>query len=314
MVMASPLRSSLWACLALLLAFPVQAAQPTPSPDAGSPDAGTIACPRSKDLRVLTYNIRLDTAADGANRWSNRKGLLVSQLELLAPAIAGFQEVLPNQLADLEAAMPGFARIGGGRDDGAGKGEAAPLFVDRRRFKILGGGTFWLSPTPDRPSRGWDAAYPRIASWARLIGRGERLSVLAINTHWDHEGSQARLESARQLASWIAANRRRNERLVLLGDFNAPLTEASLASLTGPSGASLSDSRTAARAKAHGNTATFNGFSPIPAAGAAIDHILFGGGLEARRHHVLGEQFDGRVASDHFPVIADLGPAAKACW
>ena len=267
--------------------------------------APACAAPRCEaETRVMTYNIRLDTPADGPNRWELRRDLLVAQVHLLKPEIAGFQEVVPGQLADLAAALPGHIRIGGGRDGDGAAGEASPLFVSRAAFAVRARGQFWLSPTPDKTSLGWDAAYPRIATFAHLRRRGDGGRVLVLNTHWDHIGTQARLESARQIARWIAANRQRGEALVVLGDFNAALAEPSLQALL--SEGQLTDARAAAGRNAQGTTITFNAFQAVPAKGGLIDHVLVGSGVVVRRWHALAEHFDGRVASDHFPVIADL--------
>lgn len=267
------------------------------------------AAPCAPELRVMTYNIRLDTPADGENRWEKRRPLFLSQLDLLQPAILGLQEVVPGQLSDLEAALPHHQRIGAGRD-GAGQGEASPLFVSRRLFTVRASGMFWLSSTPQVPSLGWDASYRRVATWAHLRRRADGARVLAINTHWDHLGKQARLESGKMLASWIAAHRKRGEAVVLLGDFNAELTESSMQALLG----SLADARTAAGSKAAGTTITFNGYDPSPRSGQTIDHVLVAPGTRVLRYHALAEQFDGRLASDHFPVIADLAlPGVRAC-
>lgn len=264
--------------------------------------APTHRC-NAAEFRVMTYNIRLDTAADGANRWSQRSGLLIGQVRLLKPAVLGLQEVLPGQRGDLAAALPGYAVLGGGRDDGKLSGEAAPLLIDRSRFRIGASGMFWLSPTPDRPSLGWDAGFRRVATWARLTRRSDGRRLLVVNTHWDHVGLVARLNSARQLAAWIARNRGPAEEVVLLGDFNAPLDEASLQTLLGPS---LQDTHGQSLEPPIGPQATFNGWDLKPPQGLAIDHVLASPGLGVQRHHVLAEQFDGRLASDHFPVIADL--------
>ena len=266
------------------------------------------------EFRVMTYNIRLDTESDGANRWANRRDLFVGQLRLLQPAILGLQEVVPGQRADLVAALPGYAALGGGRDDGKLAGEASPLFVSKAEFRVRGSGMFWLSPTPSVPSLGWDAAFRRVATWAHLVRRGDGLKLLAINTHWDHLGREARLRSALQLREWIARNRMAGEAVVLLGDFNAPLTEASLQALTEASASNqaLTDSRARSQEPAIGASITFNGWSPIPTSGETIDHVLLGPGLAVRRYHALAELFDGRLASDHFPVIADLAPT-RSC-
>ena len=283
-----------------------------------APASAAPRCP--PEIRVMTYNIRLDTPADGPNRWNLRRDLLVSQLHLLRPDIMGFQEVVPGQLADLEAALPGHARIGGGRDGDGTAGEASPLFVSRAAFSVRASGQFWLSPTPDKTSRGWAAAFPRIVSFAHLQRRVDRARVLVLNTHWDHVGKQARLESARQIARWIAANRQRSEAVIVLGDFNAELTEPSLAALLAEG--RLTDTRAAAGQHAQGTAITFNAFNPVPATGGVIDHVLVGPHVRVRRWHALAEHFGGRVASDHFPVIADLlfarggnasNPAFTAC-
>src|SRR3546814_18448319 len=76
---------------------------------------------------------------------------------------------------------------------------------------LVGSGTFWLSPTPDVPSKGWDAALPRIATWARLRDRTADRDLLVVNTPFDHVGEVAREESARQLRRWIDGERKPGE-------------------------------------------------------------------------------------------------------
>lgn len=278
--------------------------------------AASGRCHAGPEFRVMTYNIRLDIPSDGDNAWDKRRDRFVSQIRLLHPALLGLQEVVPGQRADMVAALPEYAVLGEGRE-GHGAGEASPLFVERAAFRIETGGMFWLSPTPDVPSLGWDAAFRRVATWAQLRRKGDGLRLLAINTHWDHIGLQARLNSALQLRAWIAAHRIGAEPVVLLGDFNAPLSEASLGALLAPPPGvmALVDARAAAIEPAQGATITFNGWDPIPRSGETIDHVLVGPGLGVQRYHALGETFDGRLASDHFPVIADLFPAApgKGC-
>lgn len=272
--------------------------------------AATDGC-RAPGLRAMTYNIRLDTEADGENRWAMRRAMLIAQVRLVRPAIAGFQEVLPSQRADLAAGLDGYVLLGGGRDDGRNRGEAAPLLIDKARFRIASHGMFWLSPTPNRPSLGWDAAYPRVATWAHLVARGSGKPVLAVNTHWDHVGMVARRASALQLREWIAAHAQPGEAVLLLGDFNAPLAEGSLQSLLAVP--ALRDTRAASREAPVGGPATFNGWQIDPGSHPAIDHLIVGPGISVERYHVLAAHFGGRLASDHFPVIADLRLASGSC-
>ena len=257
-------------------------------------------------LRVMSYNIRLDLASDGVNRWSARRDEFIGQIRLMRPAILGLQEVVPGQKADLEQALPGYEFLGVARDDGQSKGEFSNLAIDRSVFRVGSSGTFWLSPTPSRPSKGWDAAYPRIATWAKLVRRSDGRRFLVLNTHFDHEGQQARLEAARQIARWIAERRSQDETVIVTGDLNAEPNTPPLKELT----ARLRDAREIARTTPVGPKGTFNNFVLVPAESRRIDYVLVDPTVAVEHYAVLAWHGEGgRPASDHFPVIADV----KAC-
>lgn len=259
-------------------------------------------------LLAMTYNIRLDTSADGDNRWDKRKHFLIGQIFTMRPDILGLQEVLPNQQSDLKASLMGYDFIGAGRDDGKYAGEASPLIVDRYRFKISDSGTFWLSPTPSVPSIGWDAAFKRVASWAHLIRRSDKARLLVVNTHWDHLGLVARREGGIQLLDWISRNHLKGEQVVLMGDFNADDAEESVAQLASATAGhkALVDSRRVATHGSFGPSFSFNAFDAFPASGKLIDHIFVSSEISVRSHGVIAQHENGRVASDHFPVVAVL--------
>ncbi|MET0944540.1 MAG: endonuclease/exonuclease/phosphatase, partial [Flavobacterium sp.] len=54
-----------------------------------------------QNLKIMTYNIRLDVASDGENAWPNRKDYFTSQIQFYSPDIFGVQEALPNQVIDV---------------------------------------------------------------------------------------------------------------------------------------------------------------------------------------------------------------------
>lgn len=281
---------------------------------AALPQSAWARC-AERPLLAMTYNIRLDTPADGGNAWVHRKHLLIGQVATLRPELLGLQEVLLNQKRDLEVAFPGYRFVGAGRDDGKEAGEFSPLAIDTSVFRIAASGTFWLSPTPERPSLGWDAGYPRVATWARLIRRGDGARLLAINTHWDHQGLVARKNAGALILDWIARNRRGGEHLLLMGDFNATGDEASLAQLTGAA-TGLRDTRQIAVLGSHGPGLSFNAFSAMPGEGKLIDHVFVGPGIGVLSHAVIAEHENGRVASDHFPVAAVIAlpsPGSPRC-
>jgi endonuclease/exonuclease/phosphatase family metal-dependent hydrolase len=264
------------------------------------------AAPVCAPLRVMTYNIRLALESDGPNRWEARRRAFIGQVQLMHPAILGLQEVVASQKADLERWLPGYTFLGVARDDGRSAGEFSNLAIDRSVFNVKSSGTFWLSTTPDRPSRGWDAAYRRIATWAHLVQRSDGHRFLALNTHLDNEGQQARLEGAREILRWLAANRGEGESVIMTGDFNSEPGSPPYQALTS-SALGLRDARTISHWPPIGPEGTFNNFDPLPASSRRIDYVLVDPTIGVERYAVLSWHGDGnRVASDHFPVVVDL--------
>ena len=267
-----------------------------------------IAAPQrsAAELRAMTFNIRLDLASDGANAWPNRKEMVAALIRHEAPDLVGMQEVLLHQKKDLEAALPNYAFVGVARDDGAEKGEFSPLAYRRDRFALLQSGTFWLSPTPSRPGKGWDAAYPRIATWAvlREPTHGGRFAVL--NTHFDHLGQEARANSAAMVAYWAKARVAAGLPVIVLGDFNAPPSSAPMLRLNDVSRSSLRLARAISGAPPYGPPGTFNAFKIDADAPEPIDHILVSSPFAVRRFATVTQHWGGRLPSDHYPVVADL--------
>lgn len=269
----------------------------------------SVAEPRCAGLSVMTYNIRLDLESDGINRWGNRRDQFIGQIGLIHPAILGLQEVVPGQKADLERGLPGYVFVGIPREK---DGESANLAFDRSLFRLKSSGTYWLSPTPNRPSKGWDAAYSRVATWAHLVRKSDGRRFLAVNTHLDNEGKQARLEGARQTSRWIAANRVSGELVVMTGDFNTTPDSPPVQQLTSAP-LHLRDARTVSRTAPVGPEGTWNDFTLLPKESERIDFILLDPKMAVERYAVLAWHGEGGlVASDHFPVVAELDPCPVA--
>ena len=251
-------------------------------------------------LTVMTYNIRYDGSGDGADRWENRREMLVSQILFHQPDVLGTQEVLDNQLRYLDRELRDYAYVGIGRE-GGNKGEYSALFYNDRKLRVEESGTFWLSPTPGEMSVGWDAALPRIVTWARFRRRDARESFLVFNTHFDHRGEEARRESARLLVSSISRMNRDNLPVIVTGDLNlTPETEA-IGILT----ESLDDAYTRAPVRL-GPVGTFTGFDYDAPAEERIDYILTSRDVNVQRYAVLTDAVDRHFPSDHFPVVAKV--------
>jgi endonuclease/exonuclease/phosphatase family metal-dependent hydrolase len=258
------------------------------------------ACSQPAPIRVMSFNIRYAAADDGRNGWNHRRQLAVETIRAHDPDLFGLQEPLAAQMEDLRAALADYDSIGVGRTDGVAEGEFVPVFYRRSRFKLLEEGHFWLSRRPhEAGSIGWDAALPRIATWARLrLAESPASEVQVINVHFDHVGESARVESARMIRS--LAEEIGGRPVVVLGDFNCdPRSEPYSILTEGPAG--LSD----AFAKTTDRGGTYHAFTGIPQ-GGRIDWILFNHRCECLDAAVDRRSFDGRYPSDHFPVIATL--------
>lgn len=262
----------------------------------------------SPPLLAMTYNIRLDTPADGDDAWPHRRNFLIGQIAVMRPELLGLQEVLPHQKRELETALPDYLFVGVGRDDGREQGEFAPLAIARRQFSVAGQGAFWLSPTPEVPSLGWDGAFKRMVTWARITRRADGAHLLVLNTHWDHVGTVARMHSGTMMLEWIVRNRRKGEEVIVMGDFNAEADDPSVRQLTADpgDGAALVDALTASVMGSFGPKISFNGFDPFPKEGKLIDHVFTSPAIKVRAYGVIAQHENGRVASDHFPVVALL--------
>ena len=159
------------------------------------------------DFRVTTFNLRNSTMRDtGANTWKSRFPVAVQMLDAQDAAILGFQEVSDEQRRDLDVTLSDYRGVGDGRD-GPGRGEQCPVYF-RRGLKPEASGTFWLSPTPTKPSRGWDAKMPRICTWVKYPG------LTIFNTHLDFKGAESRREALKLIRQRISGS------AIVMGDFN----------------------------------------------------------------------------------------------
>jgi endonuclease/exonuclease/phosphatase family metal-dependent hydrolase len=119
-------------------------------------------------ITIATYNIRYINKNDGINAWPNRKEDVKALIRFHEFDLFGTQEGMREQLDGI-AELNEFAFFGAGRDDGKQAGEHSAIFYKKDRFEILNSGNFWLSETPDKPGKGWDATCcNRICSWAQF--------------------------------------------------------------------------------------------------------------------------------------------------
>jgi endonuclease/exonuclease/phosphatase family metal-dependent hydrolase len=256
---------------------------------------------KNSSFNIMTYNIRMNTPDDGVNAWPLRKDNVAGLLKFHQADLFGVQEALLVQMNDLKASLPEFDSYGVGRDDGKEAGEHMTIFFRKSRFEKLDAGTFWLSPTPDKPGLGWDAACNRTCTWIKFKDKATKKVFYHFNTHFDHRGRTAREESAKLILKFMGEINKDNLPMLLTGDFNstkeAPPIQAILKVLF--------DTRDKCITPPYGPIHTSGGFE-VKVLRNTIDYIFINQKVKVLRHGVLSDSFGLFYPSDHLPVLAEV--------
>lgn len=262
----------------------------------------------AQSVSVMSYNIRLDTEADGINQWKNRTDKVIGLLKKYNPDLLGVQEALHNQMMDLQNGLPDYEFIGVGRDDGKEKGEYSAIFYKKDKFEVLKQNTFWLSETPEIPgSKSWDAAITRVVTYSVLKEKSTGKSFIYANTHFDHIGNEARKNSANVIKAYLKGfiagstfNKSEKEIAILVsGDFNSEPTDEPYLTMINKKDISLFD----ARAKTD-LTGTYCGFEVGKIECRTIDYIFHSVQWKASDYKVILDHDGDYYPSDHLPVMA----------
>lgn len=261
---------------------------------------------KSEPLNIMTFNIRFANNKDKF-QWSSRKNEVADIIQARNPHIIGFQEALYHQIMDLCALLPEYSYVGVGRQDGQHEGEFSPIFFLTSRFKVAKSETFWLSETPHFPSKSWNAALPRICTWANLLDYSNTKltqGVRMYNTHLDHVSFDARLNGMQVILNKIFHNDNTGKNnIILCGDFNVPPEDQVIRLVS----KHLNNAQRTALKKINETLPTFTNWN-VGLLGLVfniIDYIFASDYLLPRTFETISE-YDSRpvLASDHRPVMA----------
>jgi endonuclease/exonuclease/phosphatase family metal-dependent hydrolase len=264
--------------------------------------AFTLSVVAQTQMNIITYNIRYNTPSDKENAWPNRRGNVVELLKRHKADIFSVQEALYDQIMDLKDGISGYDYVGVGRDDGNINGEFSAIYYNSNRFTLIENGTFWLSQTPNVPSKSWDAALNRICTWARLKDKETRKTFYIFNTHFDHKGVKARKESAILILKKISEISGRKDPVILTGDFNLTPDEKPLVLIR----QKLKDSRQISKSAVQGPEGTFNDFDFTSKLENRIDYIFVNKMVEINNYSVITDSKDNHYPSDHLPVFVEI--------
>lgn len=281
-------------------------------------------------IKVASYNLRNDNRGDSlkGNGWQQRCPVIVDMVLFHDFDLMGTQECKINQINDLDSQLSNYGYIGKGRDDGKTKGEFSAIFYKKDRFEVIRSGDFWMSETPDVPSKGWDAALNRVCSWGEFKDKKTKARFYYFNLHMDHRGVEARKNGARLVLEKIKEIAGTSAPVLLSGDFNVDQHNESYTLLATSN--LLRDSYSLAPIR-YAHNGTFNNFNPNLKTDSRIDHIFITKQFSVDRYAILTDiywsekpvdedtsksdaapneisfkKYEARMPSDHFPVVVEV--------
>lgn len=267
------------------------------APVAVLPEANISDSSLIQEITVMNFNVYIK--GTGEKSPENRTDEVVSVIKNADPDSFGVEEADPDWLKRLSDALPEYSYAGHGRDKDFG-GEASAVFYKNEKYELVSEETFWLSKTPDKPSKGWDAWINRICTVAVLKDKQTGFTYAHFNAHFDNSGSISRVEAVRVVSEKAAEY---DMPIVFSGDLNAK--EGNLMYKRALE-AGFRDTKYLAETSDTG--ATYHGYSNLHKTNSKpIDYIFVNSYCkEVAVYDVITEKINGIYPSDHFPVVAEL--------
>ena len=266
---------------------------------------GVTSCSKQTEVRVATFNIRYDSAADATtgDDWNSRKASVAELILSHDFDVVGTQEGDKRQIADLKALMPDYDCVGHPYGGSSGDLHTATIFFKRETLELIEQGTFWYSPTPDVASIGWDATDLRLCHWAKLRDKASGKAFYFFDSHlyWRLKEAKANsgkvhIDKVREIAG--------NEPVISVGDFNSDENTPQVKDIL----TLLADSRKVTATPPQGCTSTnLGGGNFLGPAYNRIDFIFVSPSVEVMDYAVLEDKREnGHYPSDHLPVVCNV--------
>lgn len=254
-------------------------------------------------IEVMSFNIRLGSVDDGENHWNIRKEKVKDLINYYEADFVGLQEAQKPQIDYLLDNNPLYSFIGKPRDAGE-NAEYSCIFYLKNKYKVLEQNTFWLSETPEISTKSWDAALPRIVTYALFENLKTKKKIWVLNTHFDHVGVIARQKSAEIILKKIEELlSKKNIPIILTGDFNSQKKDMWMKPLF----ENLKEASSNSLTKPYGGTATWNAFKFNERPTEQIDFIFCSkNNTEVKKFRTITDFYDFKYPSDHLPIVAKI--------
>lgn len=254
--------------------------------------------PEKDNVKMMSYNLRCISPTDwGKKGWFYRADLIIDDIVEEKPGIIGFQESTKWHYSYLVESLKGYDSVITYRDD-AFNSEGCPIFYNTELYTLVDKGSFWLSETPDVPSKSWGAQYNRVCSYVILTEKATEQDFVVFNTHLSHVSDEARINGIEVVLQKISEFG--SLPAVIMGDFNAEEDSVTYNSVT----ESFIDAKHAT--KNTSDSHTYNGWNN-PEKFKRIDYFMISkSGITVNSYNVLPGMRNGNCTSDHCPIVIEV--------
>ncbi len=254
---------------------------------------------KTQDFKIMSYNLKI--SGDGLRAVEKRVPHIVDTVNAHTPDSFGVQEADKNWVESLAAELGNYAHVEKYRDNGVDEGESSAIFYLKDKYDLVESGHFWLSETPEVPSKGWGAGHYRITTYAILKDKSTGFVYAHFNTHLDNASAQARTESVAIISGKIAEIAP-DIPVVLTGDFNF---SEGCGDYNNVLSCGLKDTKY--MAAEYDDHATYHGYHVVTFEVEPIDFVFVNGYCSSVKSSKIESDFVHHIlASDHFPLIVEL--------
>ena len=257
-----------------------------------------------RPVHVMSFNLRTINLDEGTeNAWEYRRPAVKAMLRDKSPLLMGCQECDFEHRRNIIADDPRYDAIGVDLHGPDEECEECAIFYLKDSIEVLEHATFYLTTTPDTPSRLPGAKHYRNCTWGRMKLKKDGREFYHFNTHLEYINLNTNPDGIALLQTEMDALRAKirtintdNLPIVLTADWNV---EENSVIFTGIKGDGFKSARQ--NALIGDSYKTFNGFGQY--GGQTLDHAWFKYFSGVSRFTTVRDKYAGvTYISDHYPI------------
>lgn len=255
--------------------------------------------PYGEDITVMSYNIRCFAFEDIYTKsWYYRADLVRLVIAQYAPDVISFQEVTSMHEDYLKEHLTGYEYLFGYRKEKGLFNEAVGIAYRTDRFEKIEEGKFWLSETPDVPSKDYGSKENRLAVYTVLKEKSTGKTFAYYCTHLDYLDDEVRGKQMEVLWAQMETN---DYPKIIVGDMNGHEGSHMYA---GSIARGYFDAYAYAEEKVGDKEPTFQKFGSE--SGKRIDYIFYTSDFLVKKFVKDSTLINDHYPSDHFPIVATV--------